>query len=276
MTLTLRVDAPSVRAGNLNVRAIGNSPLVCFSEIKKIGGKNKMGTSFEYSKTLCGEGSILLILGLVPYVGWVLGIIGVILLLRGVKELAVYYQDNEIYQNALTGVKFYIVALVAAAVAIGGMVIGIGTATDFKFNSNFTLTAGFGIGLAAFLGGIIIAFIFYVLAAMHLKQTFNTLAQKTGEHSFATASSLLWWGSILTIIGVGFILIFLAWIFAVVGFFAMKSPQRQSDAPQQYSYNAPPNTASTTPPTQTARYCQYCGAQMKPDAAYCPNCGKQQ
>ena len=182
MTLTLRVDAPSVRAGNLNVRAIGNSPLVCFSEIKKIGGKNKMGTSFEYSKTLCGEGSILLILGLVPYVGWVLGIIGVILLLRGVKELAIYYQDNEIYQNALTGVKFYIVALVAAAVAIAGMVIGIGTATDFKFNSNFTLTAGFGIGLAAFLGGIIIAFIFYVLAAMHLKKP-STRSRRKQENT---------------------------------------------------------------------------------------------
>ena len=76
-----------------------------------------MGTSFEYGKTLAGEGSILLILGLVPYVGWVLGIIGIILLLRGMKELANYYQDNEIYKNALTGVKFYIIALIAAAVA---------------------------------------------------------------------------------------------------------------------------------------------------------------
>ena len=124
-----------------------------------------MGTSFEYSKTLCGEGSILLILGLVPYVGWVLGIIGVILLLRGVKELANYYQDNEIYQNSLTGVKYYIIALVAAAVAIGAIVIGVGTATGFNFKSPFTLTAGFGIGLVVFFGGLIIAFIFNVLAA---------------------------------------------------------------------------------------------------------------
>ncbi len=235
-----------------------------------------MGTSFEYSKTLCGEGSILLILGLVPTVGWVLGIIGVFLLLRGIKELALYYQDNEIYQNVLTGVKFYVVALVATAVAIGAIVIGIGDATGFKFNSSFTLTAGFGIGLAAFFGGLIIAFIFYVLASMHLRQTFNTLAQKTGEHSFATASSLLWWGAILTIIGVGLILIFFAWIFAVYGFFTMKSPQQQSDLPPQDNYNAPPTTASTTSPTQTTRYCSYCGAQIKPDAVFCPNCGKQQ
>ena len=232
-----------------------------------------MGTSFEYSKTLCGEGSILLILGLVPYVGWVLGIIGVILLLRGLKELANYYQDNEIYQNSLTGVKYYIIALVAASVAIAAIVIGVGTATGFKFSSHFTLTVGFGIGLVAFLGGIIIAFIFFVLAALNLRKTFNTLAQKSGEHSFATAATLLWLGSLLTIIGVGLILIFIAWIFAVIGFFSMKSPQQQN-APQQYSY-VPPNTIpSAAPPTQT-RYCQYCGAPVKPDAAYCPNCGKQ-
>src|SRR5208337_5525406 len=121
-----------------------------------------MGTSFEYSKTLCGEGSILLILGIVPYVGWVLGIIGVILLLRGLKELANYYQDNEIYQNSLTGVKYYIIALVAAAVAIAAILIGVGTATGFKFSSGFTLTVGFGVGLAAFFGALIIAFIFYI------------------------------------------------------------------------------------------------------------------
>ena len=118
MTLTLRGVALNVRSVTLNVRAITRLRLVCFSGIKKLGGKKKMGTSFEYSKTLCGEGSILLILGIVPYVGWVLGIIGVILLLRGLKELANYYQDNEIYQNSLTGVKYYIIALIAVAVAI--------------------------------------------------------------------------------------------------------------------------------------------------------------
>ena len=234
-----------------------------------------MGTSFEYSKTLCGEGSILLLLGLVPYVGWVLGIIGVILLLRGLKELANYYQDNEIYQNSLTGVKYYIIALVAAAVAITAILIGVGTATGFKFSSHFTPTVGFGIGLVVFLGGLVIAFIFYVLAALHLRKTFNTLAQKSGEHSFATTATLLWWGSILTIVLVGLVLIFIAWIFAVIGFFSMKSQQQQPNAPQQYSYTPPSNTGSIAQPSQTARYCSYCGAPVRPDAAYCPQCGKQ-
>lgn len=229
-----------------------------------------MGTSFQYGKTLAGEGSLLLLLGVIPWVGWVLGIIGVILFMRGIRELSNYYQDNQIYEDSLTGVKYYIIALVAAAVAIAAIVIGVGEATHFTFKG-FTLTAGFGIGLAAFIAGLVVAFIFFVLASIHLRKTFDTLAQKSGEHSFSTASSLLFWGSILTIVLVGFVVIFVAWIFTVVAFFSMKAPQQQP-----YTYT-PSSTAPSTPPSGalTQRFCSYCGAPVKPDAVYCPNCGKQ-
>jgi uncharacterized membrane protein len=201
-----------------------------------------MNVSLEYSKTLAGEGAILLLLSLIPYAGWILGIIGVILLIRGMKELSNYYQDEEIYKNSLTGVKFYIIALVAAGVAIAAITVGVGSATGFTFSTDFVLTVGFGVGLAAFLAGIIVAFVFYVLATMHLRRTFNALAQKSGEASFTTAGNLLWWGAILTIILVGLVLIFVAWIFATIGFFTMKSRQYQQYTPQ-------PN-GSTLPSTQ--------------------------
>ncbi len=235
-----------------------------------------MGTSFEYSKTLAMEGSILLILGLVPYVGWVLGIIGIVLLLRGMKEFANYYQDNEIYQNSLTGVKYYIVALIALAVAGAGFVIG------FVFNgfavNGFPGAFGVGnaIGVAIGIAGLIVAFVFYVLAATHLRKTFNTLAQKTGEHSFETAGTLLWVGSILTIIAVGVLLIFIAWIFAVIGFFTMKSPQQQQFASQPHGYTPAPTVTSTTnQPTQVTKFCPNCGAPVSTEATFCSRCGKQ-
>ena len=200
-----------------------------------------MNVSLEYSKTLAGEGAILLLLSMVPYAGWILGIIGVILLMRGMKELSNYYQDEEIYNNSLTGIKFYIIALVAAAVSIAALTIGIWTATGFTFTSGFVPTVAFGLGLVTFLGGLVVAFIFYILAATNLRRTFNTLAQKSGESSFITAGNLLWWGSILTIIVIGLLLILVAWIFATIGFFAMKPQQQQPYNQQQYNY-APPST----------------------------------
>jgi uncharacterized membrane protein len=225
------------------------------SENKNLGEK-KMGTNFQYSKTLAMEGSIMLILSLVPYVGWVLGIIGVILLLRGMKEFSNYYQDNEIYQNSLTGVKYYIVAIVALAVASAGFVVGL------VLGLGTSIAIGSVIGLIVGITFLIVAFVFYVLAAMHLRKTFDTLAQKSGEHSFATAGTLLWWGSILTIVVVGLLLILVAWILAVVGFFTMRTTQQQPYASQPYGNTSPEATPSAQP-SQASKYCSNCGASVE-------------
>ena len=216
-----------------------------------------MGTSFEYSKTLAMEGSILILLGLVPYVGWVLGIIGVVLLLRGMREFANYYQDNQIYQNSLAGVKYYIVALIALAVSGAGFIVGF-VFSDFA--NTLRLGTGNVIGLAVGIAFLVVAFVFYVLAAVRLRKTFDTLAQKTGEHSFETAGTLLWAGSLLTILIVGFLLIFIAWIFAVVGFFTMKS----STAMLQPNGYTSPSTQPSAGPSQAANYCSNCGTPVKP------------
>jgi uncharacterized membrane protein len=199
----------------------------------------KMNVNYEYARTLAAEGAILILLGLVPYIGWILGIIGVVLFLRGMKELSNYYQDERLYQNSWTGVKFYIVALLAAGVAIAAMVLGVWTATGFTFTADFVPNVAFGVGLIAFLAGIVVAFVFYVLATSHLRRVFSALAEKTGESSFATAGILLWWGAILTIIVVGLLLILIAWIFATIGLFSMRPRPLQPYNGQQYAYNPP-------------------------------------
>ena len=205
-----------------------------------------MNVNFEYSKTLAIEGSILVLLSLIPYIGWVLGIVGVVLLVRAMKELSNYYQDETIYQNSIKGVKYYVIAIVAAAVAVASLTVGVWSAT--RFTESFIFTAGFGIGLIAFLAGLVTAFVFYILAASHLKRTFATLAQKSGENSFQTAGDLLWIGSILTIILIGLLIIFIAWIFAIIGFSAMRSRQYQQYAQQPNGYGYTPPTTQPAQP----------------------------
>jgi uncharacterized membrane protein len=208
--------------------------------------ENKMNVNFEYSKTLAGEGAVLLLLSLIPYVGWVLGIVGIVLLAKAMKEFSYYYHDESIYSNAWTGLKYFIVAIVAAAVAIVSVVVGAASATQwFTEGASFIFTAGFIAGIIAFFAGLVIAFVFFVLGANSLKNSLNTMAQKSGEQSFATAATLLWIGAILTIIGVGLLLIFVACIFLVIGFFSMKPKQYQ-----QYQYSAP--YGYTQPPTGPA------------------------
>jgi uncharacterized membrane protein len=201
-----------------------------------------MNVNFEYSKTLAGEGAVLLLLSLIPYVGWVLGIVGIVLLAKAMKEFSYYYQDESIYSNAWTGLKYFIVAIIAAAVAIASIVVGAASATQwFTEGANFVFTAGFITGIIAFFAGIVVAFIFFVLGANSLKNSLHTMANKSGEQSFATAATLLWIGAILTIIGIGLILIFVACIFLVIGFFSMKPKQyQQYQYTQPYGYTQPP------------------------------------
>ena len=201
-----------------------------------------MNVNFEYSKTLAGEGAVLLLLSLVPTIGWILGIVGVVLLAKAMKEFSYYYQDESIYQNAWTGIKYYIVAIIASAIAIGVGLVSFATAGIFS-GAPVGFTLGLVGGIVAILAGLVVAFVFYVLAATHLKKMFSTLAQKSGEQSLETAGTLLWIGSILTIIGIGLILIFISWIFATIGFFSMKSKQYQQYTPQPNGYGyAPPPT----------------------------------
>jgi uncharacterized membrane protein len=206
-----------------------------------------MNVNFQYSKTLAIEGSVLLLLGLIPTVGWVLGIVGIVLLFRATKELSNYYQEESIHQNAWTGLKYYIVALIAAAVAISVGIVSFATTGIFA-GAPFAFTAGIAGGIIAILAGLAVAFVFYILAALHLRKAYETLAQKTGESSFTTASTLLLIGAILTIFfGIGLLLIFVSWIFVIVGFSTMK--------PKDYQpYNAQTNGyGSTAPPTQSTQ-----------------------
>jgi uncharacterized membrane protein len=117
-----------------------------------------MGVNFECGKILAGEGAILLLLGLIPFVGWGLGIIGIVLLLQATKEFSNYYQDESIYRNTLRGLKYYIVALVAVGISATVMLVSFTSAGLFA-GAPFEFTAGFEIDLTIFLVGLITAFV---------------------------------------------------------------------------------------------------------------------
>ena len=212
-------------------------------------------SSLESNKNLAGIGSILLMFPVVS-------IVGIILLFVGIKGLSEYYKDDSIYRNAIWGVIFGIIALVAIAVAVPIFIMG-------GVFSSFALGApGIGFGLVSLLLIAVIVFIFYVIAAMYFRRAFNSLAQRTGEHMFETAGKLLFIGAILTILFlIGLLLIFVAWIIATIAFFSIKVPS------QPYAYGPAPASTATT--TQATRYCPHCGSPVDANATFCPHCGKQ-
>ncbi len=218
-------------------------------------------SSLESNKTFAIIGSILLMLSCVTsYAGPVLGIIGVVLLLMAIKGISNYYHDDTIYQNALRGLIYYVIAIIALAVAVGGIILSLATI--------YLIGLGVIFGIIA----LIAAFVFFLLAAQRLRAMLTTLAEKTGEHTFSTAGTLLWIGAILTIVFVGAILIFIAWIFVVIGFFSMKTTSQPYNQPQ-YGYTPPP-PPQPSQPAQGTMYCPNCGSPVNAGATFCSHCGK--
>ncbi len=228
--------------------------------------------TFESNKTLGGVGAILTAIGsFVPFAGAVgiVSLVGIILILISMKGLADDFQDGSIYRNALNGFIYGIIAIVITIV-----VAIIAFAAIFSFGA----FSGFGIGVAALtilaaIAGLVILFIFFVLSAMHFRRAFDTLGEKSGERMFHTGGFLLFLGAILTIVIVGFILLFVAWILLAVAFFSMRPPMAAAPAYAPPYTQAPP---PTTPPTGAqVKYCPYCGAENKIEATFCTHCGRR-
>ncbi len=77
---------------------------------------------------------------------------------------------------------------------------------------------------------LIILFVFYLLGAVFLRRGFERIAELFNIGHFRTAALLYLIGAILTIVFVGFIIIFIAIIFMIIAFFSLpeQPPQRPS------------------------------------------------
>ncbi|HSV49276.1 MAG TPA: DUF996 domain-containing protein, partial [Candidatus Acidoferrales bacterium] len=188
-----------------------------------------------------------------------------ILLFIGLKGLSDYYKDQSIVGHAFKGLIFGIIGSIAATALTLTLFLGfftIAPATDGIF-------AAIG-AIALTIVILVVAFVFYLLMAMNLRRAFNTLAERSGENMFRTAGTLLWIGAILTIIAVGLILVWFAWLILAIAFFSMKLAPTQ---PYNQPYQAPPPTSTGTAPA--GRYCPNCGSPVDANATFCPHCGKQ-
>jgi uncharacterized membrane protein len=170
---------------------------------------------------MAGIGSLLLVVGtFVPF----LGLVGLILLLVGMKSLSEYYKDAGIWHDALYGIVFGFIGLIATAFVVLA-IFGFAVYTPFGPGAGIL---GIIVGAIAFL---VIVLVFLILMAVYFKRAFNQLASRTGVGMFNTAGMLLLIGAVLTIILIGFVLIFIAWILLTVAFFSISTTSQQQMLP---------------------------------------------
>ena len=195
--------------------------------------------TFESSKNLSAVGALLVVIGslsgVVPYVGF-LSLLGVILLLIGLKGLANFYNEQGIFNNVLYSI---ITCIVGAVVAVGAVVISaVSALTDLGIDITdvndwdtlgtdlgviFTDFSDFGAMwnlISALVVGVIILFVTIIISMYFYRKSMDQLSTKSGIGLFGTAGLLMLIGAVIPVIGL--LLIWIGDILATVAFFQMK------------------------------------------------------
>jgi len=199
-------------------------------------------TSLSDAKTLGGIGAILVLFTAVPNIGWILGIVVLVIILVAINNISQVVNDKKIYNNMLTAVILTIGAIVVGTVtAIGAIyhVIGMGSFVGSKFVLAPNITTGDWIGLAiAIIGGVLAVEGFLVISAVFVRRSYKSVASKLNIKMFETAGLLYLIGAATAIIGIGFVLILIAEILLAVSFFSISEQSRVTQANQVQTITA--------------------------------------
>ena len=181
--------------------------------------------SLSQAKTLGGVGSILAVLGIVPIVGSVLQVVGLIMTLVAVKYISDVLADKRIFNNMIISVILAvggIVVLVAFVFAAIARFIGVGNLFGASPSVPPTIPPSDIISLiTGLIAGLLVAWVLAIVSTIFLRMSYKSIAARLNVGLFSTAALLYLIGAALTIILVGFVLIFVAQILVIVAFFSL-------------------------------------------------------
>jgi uncharacterized membrane protein len=175
---------------------------------------------FSTAKTLAGIGMVLELLGAVPAVGWIFSLVGLILFLIGIYNISQITKEKRIFNYLLIPAVLLLIVSVVFSVALSVVSVVFSVAL---FGAIFTggLFAG-GVAVAGFVTVVVLG----IIALVYKVKAYRILAETLKVSIFNTAASFYKWGAILLVVfGIGFILMFVGDILAIVGFFSKPSEE---------------------------------------------------
>ncbi|HDN51021.1 MAG TPA: DUF996 domain-containing protein [Thermoplasmatales archaeon] len=201
------------------------------------------------AKVFGGIGAILsLIGGAIPGIGFVMPIVGLVLLFVAVKYISEETRDDSIFRNYL----FYFVCILIAIIAAAAIVfVTIGGLSFFTLISEEDFSGeepslGF---LGALIGGIfialVIAWVLLIIGTMYLRRSYNHIADHTKVDLFRTTGTVYFIGAITLVILIGALILLIAKILEIIAFFSLPDT-----LPKVAESETPPPVAEAAPPPE--------------------------
>ena len=187
-------------------------------------------------------GTILMILCVFPYAGGFFLLIGIILAFIALNEFADYYNNRRIFNYAIYAFILQIIGVVITSIVI---VYG---ASDFLTSLGISSPADLGnlqninwkyaintSNLAPFLEiitiGLLVIFAFSIASGIYFRKSMNMLGERSGNGLYHTTGTLVFIGAFLTIIFIGFIIIWISFILLAFSFLKNKPLEKSIQNP---------------------------------------------
>ena len=189
------------------------------------------------AKVLGGIGALLSLLVFVPTIGFIIGLVGLVLVFVAVKYIAEETKDHAIFHNYLMNFIFDIVAIGAV---IGIMIMTFGFAGGMSWvntiqQKNITdfnsFWANFGTFFVGCILALVVAWVILIIGALYLRKSYNSIADHTKVDLFKTTGLVNFIGAVTLIIIIGAFIIIIARILEIVSFFSLPENLPQTPEP---------------------------------------------
>jgi uncharacterized membrane protein len=190
--------------------------------------------SLPQAKTFGEVGSILAVLSIIPGLGWLIGLVGFVLVLIAIKYISESLGDPSIFNNMIISV----ITAIAGLIISGIVILGAFFITNVVTSTGQTPFVPPSQPLAFYLSIIVIlamVCVFFIISSLFLRRSYRTISARLGTEMFGTVATIYLIGAVTTIVIIGFVLLLIAEILQIVAFFSM---------PEQPPLPPPPPTTS--------------------------------
>ncbi len=165
-------------------------------------------------KILGGVGSLFILIGFSPYIGFIFSILGMVLILIANYQIGKLINNQDIFKNTVNGFVIEFIGSFVGGILVGNSLMTMMQTGDYSAFGLFTF-----IGLAFIYASIIVG-------NWYLMNAFYTISKAYYQNLFDIGGKFLFWGAIgILVFGLGLIAIFIGWILITIAYFNLPSKE---------------------------------------------------